>query len=115
MKRMTTDAFAQITGRAASTQEDDPLSQSKRRWKAAFLSSATLGSIAGVSGIWINALFVFGIAENKGAIGLVGIWLLVIAFPLLFLSAHCLDKVDSVERQIRLEYCKRHGLSDENC
>src|SRR6476659_10789372 len=110
---MTTEAFAKIEGRALSRKKDDPLSQLKRWWLAAFLFSATLGSLAGVTGIGINALFLFQMAENKGAIGLVGVWLLLIAFPLLFLSAHCLDKIDSVKRQIRLEYCREHGFDDD--
>jgi hypothetical protein len=79
------------------------------------LISATLGALAGVIGLGINALFLFHLAQNKGPIGSMGISLLVIAFPLMFLGAHCLDKEDAVERAIRLDYCRKLGLDHNHC
>lgn len=109
---MTARAIADFRGQVLTTTTDDPLIRLKRSWSAAFVTSATLGVLAGISGLCINALFLFNIAENKGALSLAGTWLLVVAFPLLFLSAHSLDRVDLVERMIRAEYCD--GLNERD-
>lgn len=112
---MTTEALVTIAGRAVRRQGNGSLSRRKRRWTVAFLISATLGAVAGVSGLGINTLFLLRLAQNNGPIGSISILLLVIAFPLLFLGAHCLDKVDAVERAIRLEYCRKRGLDHNHC
>jgi hypothetical protein len=115
MKKMTAQAITNLTGRSLAIQEDDRLVRCKRQWSAGFLVSASLGGMSGITGIVINALFLFEIAENKGAISLAATWLLVAAFPLLFVGAHCLDRIDTVERAIRAEYCREHGLEDDEC
>ena len=112
---MSARAIADVRGQVLNTTTNDPLTRLKRSWSAAFVTSATLGVLAGVSGLGINALFLFDIAENKGTLSLAGTWLLVVAFPLLFLSAHSLDRVDTVERMIRAEYCDKHGVKDRDC
>ena len=103
---MTGRAMADVGCHILTTQKSDPLARSKRVWSATLLFSVMLGTVAGISGLGINALILVDIAENKGAISMAATWLLVAAFPLLFLSAHCLDRIDIVERMIRAEHCR---------
>ncbi|MBV9215646.1 MAG: hypothetical protein JO053_05670 [Acidobacteria bacterium] len=88
------------------------LRSSLRRWTYALLASGAIGAFAGVTGLAMNALFVLGFAENRGPMGLLGVWLLVAAFPMLWLTSHCLDRVDSIDKAIRLERCRRTGLTN---
>jgi hypothetical protein len=44
-----------------------------------------------------------------------GIWLYVIVLPLWIIGAHCLDKVEEIEKARRIEYCRRHGMTDDEC
>jgi len=115
MKKMTARAIADVRQQVLTTSKQDPLARLKSSWTAVFATSATLGALAGLSGLCINALFLFDIADNKGALSLAGTWLLIVAFPLLFLGAHCLDRIDKVEKSIRSEYCREHGLEDREC
>jgi len=44
--------------------------------------------------------------------GALAIWLLIAAFPMLWLTSHCLDKVDSIHTARRLESCRERGLNE---
>jgi len=110
LKNMATEVFATIAGRAVSYDQNDLLHQRKRRWTTAFMISTALGTLAGGSGLGVNALFLVQLIQDQGPIRSLSTLLLVIAFPLLYLGAHCLDKADMAERAIRREYCRKHGL-----
>jgi hypothetical protein len=44
-----------------------------------------------------------------------GSWLFAVVLPLWILGAHCFDKVEEIDKARRIEYCKQHGMSDEEC
>lgn len=44
-----------------------------------------------------------------------GVWLYVIVLPLWVVGAHCFDKVEELDKARRIEYCKQHGMTDEEC
>ena len=74
--------------------------------------SALIGVFSGVTGLLINLFFLLPIAENKGLMGFL-LALLVAAFPLLGLTAHCLDRLCALDKARRLEYCRQNGLADD--
>ena len=84
-------------------------------WTAALIISASLGALSGVCGIVIGAASLLGLTHSMKGISSLTTILIVIAFPLLMLAAHCLDRLDDIEHEIRLEYCREHGLTDDEC
>lgn len=44
-----------------------------------------------------------------------GIWLYAIVLPLWIIGAHCFDKIEELDKARRIEYCKQHGMTDEEC
>ena len=78
-----------------------------RLWSCAMMVSGVLGVFCGVTGLLINLMFLTGAAENKGEMGLLSVWLLVLAFPMLWLTSHCLDKADELDKRIRMQRCER--------
>jgi hypothetical protein len=88
------------------------LEKAHSRWTIGLFLSATIGTLAGLLGLVINGLFLIGVMERTGKISLIATWLIVAAFPLLMLAAHCLDRADAARRSLRLEYCRRHGLKN---
>ena len=76
-----------------------------RLWSGGLMVSGVIGVFSGVTGLLLNLMFLLGIAENKGLMGILSIWLLVLAFPMLWLTSHCLDKIDALDKQIRTARC----------
>jgi len=44
-----------------------------------------------------------------------GSWLYAVVLPLWILGAHCFDKIEDIDKARRIEYCKKHGMTDEEC
>ena len=91
------------------------LERERAYWTMGLMSSASLGAIAGLSGILIGAASFVGLASGMRWTSSLVTWLIVISFPLFVLAAHCLDRLDDVEKRIRAEYCKQHGLKETEC
>ena len=45
----------------------------------------------------------------------IGVWLFLAVLPLWIVGAHCFDKVEEIEKTQRIEYCRQHGMADEEC
>ena len=41
-----------------------------------------------------------------------GVWLFLMVLPLWIFGAHCFDQIERAEKAGKLEYCRKHGLSD---
>jgi len=82
------------------------------KWFALMLVSGAVAAGAGISGL-ILGLTAWELANSR--LSTSAALLLAISFPLLFLMAHCMDKIGEIEKAIRLEYCRKHGLHDEDC
>ncbi|MGC2235686.1 MAG: hypothetical protein WA584_05970 [Pyrinomonadaceae bacterium] len=44
-----------------------------------------------------------------------GVWLYAVVLPLWIVGAHCFDKVEEIEKTERIEHCRQHGMTDEEC
>ncbi len=44
-----------------------------------------------------------------------GVWLFAVVLPLWIFGAHCFDKVEEIEKARRIEYCRQHGMTDDEC
>ena len=55
-------------------------------------------------------IFQFLYSENPH-----GIWLYAVVLPLWILGAHCFDKIEDIDKARKIEYCKKHGMTDEKC
>ncbi|MBS1796118.1 MAG: hypothetical protein JSS81_19860 [Acidobacteria bacterium] len=85
----------------------------RKNWTNALILSAGLGIATGVAGLIINALALFGLLAENHFLKALGIWLIVVTFPLGALSAHCLDRLESIKKALKIEYCRNNGLPDE--
>jgi len=55
-------------------------------------------------------IFQFLYSENPH-----GSWWYVVVLPLWILGAHCFDKIEDIDKARRIVYCKKHGMTDEEC
>ena len=90
------------------------LCKSREKWMIALSISFSFGVLTGLFGLVINGVVLLGFLANNRRINQLGIWLIVVTFPLAELSAHCLDKIDEAEKSEKSEYYRRHGLMDRN-
>lgn len=97
------------------SQEELSLCKIRDRWQAALFTSAALGVFSGLAGLIISGLSLLSFFKDSKEIGNAGACLIVAAFPLMMLTAHCLDKIYAADKAIRLDYCRRHGLKDKEC
>lgn len=94
--------------RAANKNQSE---QKRDRWINFLSVTAIVGVIIGIGGVLLNALIWFGLVKNQFWNGL-GVWLLFLIFPFLWYTAHCLDKIDEADRQIRRERLKSIGFKE---
>lgn len=85
------------------------------RWTAALTVSSVLGAFSGFGGMMIGLFSLVGLLDDDAVLSTVGTLLIVAAFPLFATAAHALDKIHEAEKTIRLEYCRKHGLKDDDC
>lgn len=89
------------------------LARNRKFWKIGILISGSLGNICGFLGLLSSFESFFGV--TKQSLSGIGTVLIAASFPLLFLAAHCMDKSGEIEKAIRLNYCRQHGLKDDEC
>lgn len=97
------------------SQKELTLCKIQSRWTAALIASSILGISSGLMGLIISGLSLLGFLANNKGVSNLGTWLIVVAFPLIMFAATSLDKVDEAEKAIRLDYCRKHGLKEEDC
>jgi hypothetical protein len=44
-----------------------------------------------------------------------GSWLFAVVLLLWIIGAHCFDKIEEIDKAGRIEYCKQHGMTDDDC
>ena len=71
-------------------------------WTATLLVSATLGAVAGVGGLVIAGISRLEPNVIRSHAGTMGVVLSMAFLPLLFFTAHCMDKFAHARKQIRL-------------
>src|SRR5262249_933549 len=84
----------------------------RRRWSTALLVSAIAGILTGGTGLVLAGWGLLRIISAYSGLGIVGTVLLVVTFPLLIFQAHCLDRIEDVNRAQRMANYKRRVLND---
>lgn len=72
---------------------------------------AGIGLFSGIT-VLFGTVFTF-VAEYFYGEKSHGVWMIFVAFILLGFGAHCLDKIEEMKKHRRLEFCRRHGVSNE--
>lgn len=103
-------AFSHIDVHAAKVGTESRFQRKQTFWMGSLIVSASLGAVAGLCGIVIGAMSFLGLTGHIRGISTLTTVLVVASFPLLFGAAHCLDRLDDIEREIRIEYCRERGL-----
>ena len=86
------------------------LNASLDRWKRTLCVSAVLGGIWGVVGMTLGLLSLLGLLKVDGWLDDLGTVSLVVAFPLIILAAHSLDKAYEIDKAMTIEYCRHTGM-----
>src|SRR5215216_7042214 len=107
---MNAMAVSNIEVHVVQADHSSRIHRQQAMWMTALITSAFLGALTSVSAILIGSASFFGLSrEIKGISSLVTV-LIIIAFPMFVIAAHCLDRLDDVERSIRIEYCNATGV-----
>ena len=115
MKKMTTVTAMNKIGGSMVDSDATTMQQSLRRWSAGLFVSAVLGAVSGLVGLTMGFLTLLELFVPTTTLYTVSTVLIGASFILFGLAGHCLDKTDAADKAIRLEYCKQHGLKDEDC
>ena len=83
------------------------------RWKFMLLVSSVCGGVCGLVGMTLGLMSLLGLLNGYRLLDDLGTVLLVCAFPLIILAAHCLDKAYEADKAITYEYFRRTGMIDD--
>jgi hypothetical protein len=115
MKKMTTVTTINNIDRALADTLPTATQQSLRRWNSGLFVSGVFGAVSGLVGLMIGFLALIQVFVPSTSLYTISTVLIGSSFILFGLAAHCLDRADATDKAIRLEYCRQHGLSDEEC
>ena len=73
----------------------------RRRWALGLAVSITTAFLTGLLGLALGAISLLRLVLAESPSAIYGTVLLLVTFPLLVLAAHCMDKIDEVNRAIR--------------
>lgn len=87
----------------------DALGKTRKRWLDGFFVSVIIGAAFGITGLIISGLETVGLFQASASLDQVAVGLITVAFPLLVLAAHCLDKAADTKRAIkRISYKEKN-------
>ena len=112
---MTTVTAINKIGESIAEQKTMPVQLTLRRWNASLFVSVVLGIVSGLAGLTIGFLTLLEIVVPSTTLYTIGTVCIGTSFVLFGLAAHCIDKADAVDKAIRLEYCRQHGLREKDC
>jgi len=105
-------AVRSISVGTISSSSETRLRRRKSRWTAGLFVFSVSAVLAGIVGLTFGALSLAHVIDVSSPLQTIGTVLIAAAFPLLAVMAHCLDQIDSVDREIRVERCTREGLRE---
>ena len=73
-----------------------------RRWVIYMLTSTTLAILTAFFGLLLAGVSLLRLIDPESHVALAGTLLLMVTFPLLVLSAHCLDRIEEANRAHRM-------------
>jgi hypothetical protein len=111
MKKMTTATAFINFDRDRADRSMTPAKHKLRRWVEGLFVSAFLGALAGLVGLTIGFLSLTELIVPNTSLYTIGTVLVGASFILFGLAAHCLDKTDAADKEIRREeYSRQQGL-----
>jgi hypothetical protein len=110
MRRMTAYRGGTMKANAAFRVEigvipavvENKFRSARRRWLKCLLTSCIAAAVTGIFGLVLSAASMLGVISAVNRLTSVGVILLVATFPILVFAAHCLDRIDDANREIRL-------------
>ena len=88
------------------------LEASLQRWKFMFVASSICGGVCGLLGMTLGLMSLLRLLTSYKILDGLGTALLVVAFPLIVLAAHSLDKAYEADKAITIENCRRTGMTE---
>ena len=88
--------------------------RSRRRWVGCLLVSFIAAAITGIFGLTLSVMSILHFISRSNPLTPMGVFLLVATFPLLVFAAHCLDRADDANRQIRFAAYRRRAFLKED-
>ena len=79
-------------------------------WTAAIVPCFTGSGVTLAAGLAVSILSWTGLIHTSRLVAYLAVGLLLAAFVLMFLGAHCMDRRDAAEKAERLEQSRREGL-----
>ena len=95
------------------TMSRTALEASLENWKLTLVVGSVFGGICGLVGMILGLMSLLGFLNNYPLLNGAGTLLLVIAFPLIILAAHSLDKAYEIDKEITIQYCRQTGMTDK--
>lgn len=93
--------FAKVFGDRDLEKGSYEPEKTRRRWIRNLLASLASATVAAIFGLGLSLLSLVHLISPFGRSSHFGSLLIAIALPLLVFSAHCLDRIDEVEHEIR--------------
>ena len=84
------------------------------RWIVYMLTTTITAAITAIFGLALAGASLLHMISPESPLGFIGTILLALTFPLLVLSAHCLDRIEDVNRANRVASYKRIVFGDES-
>lgn len=112
MGTMQNSAALSLSPQAAKDRFRRPI----QLWTFGLIASGPIGACSGITGLLIGVFCPLLTADNKDLMNDLSLGFMLAAFPMLSLTAHCLDKLAALEKARCLEHCSGHGpASKEPC
>jgi hypothetical protein len=99
---MRADALLTASIEVETAIDEKVYIRAKRRWQFRLFVIGLATTITASIGLLLSAASLLNMITKSGRLSLAGSVLLAISFPLLFLTAHCLDRIDEAKSAIRM-------------
>ena len=110
---MKTEAISAVST-ALRPQYGDPTYQRvHRKWVFYMLTTTITATITALFGLTLAGMSLLRVIDSRSALGFTGTILLAVTFPLLVLAAHCLDKIEDINRSHRVASYERIVFGEE--
>ena len=103
-------AFIEI----GSGSRHNRLERTKRGWQSSLLMFMTASLLTSMFGLVLAAASLLGFVQSNGVLSIAGTVLLAVSFPLLVMTAHCLDRIGEIDRAIRIRSFRRNFFEELN-
>ena len=85
-----------------------------RKWVFYMLTTTITAAITGIFGLALAGASLLHLIDSRSVLGFAGTILLATTFPLLVVAAHCLDRIEDINRADRVASYKRIVFGKEN-